>query len=259
MKKIHENRNEYLKNYRKQNKEKMKEYCKIWYQKNKEKVLKKTHDYYINNINKKTQYYKKYREETEYNKKYYAKNKEQLLKNNSEYYKNNKEILALKNKQWRENNQDKIQKYNEENRMKRRLQAKEYRLKNKEKIKAYRKEFESRPERIAYRKKWNRENPKSRCSSYPLELEISMNNVRKRDNNTCQWYGCGLKAREGIPIDVHHIFPRSEYPELELVEEYMLCYCLNHHVMFHKYRGDQVWQFLAASRKQEDPLQEKLD
>jgi len=64
-----------------------------------------------------------------------------------------------------------------------------------------------------------------------------MNNVRKRDNNTCQWQGCGLTHKQA-PVEVNHIFPKSEYPELQLVEQYMICYCLNHHVVWHLYRGD---------------------
>lgn len=80
-------------------------------------------------------------------------------------------------------------------------------------------------------------NPRSN-KHYSIELQSAMSNVRKRDNNTCQWYGCGLTNREA-PIHVHHIFPRSEYPELELVEEYMICYCGNHHGLWHRYRGDK--------------------
>lgn len=69
-----------------------------------------------------------------------------------------------------------------------------------------------------------------------------MNNVRVRDKNICQWQNCGLTHKEA-PIHVHHIFPRSEYPEFELIEQYMICYCLNHHGLWHRYRGDKSANF----------------
>ena len=54
-----------------------------------------------------------------------------------------------------------------------------------------------------------------------------------------QWYGCGLTNKEAI-IHVHHIFPRKEYPELASVEQYMICYCWEHHNLWHKKRRDVV-------------------
>jgi len=80
-------------------------------------------------------------------------------------------------------------------------------------------------------------------------MQIAMNNVRKRDKNTCQWYNCGLTHRQA-PIQVHHIFPRSEYPQFLSIEKYMICYCANHHLMFHYYRGDSfASNFLKNSLK----------
>lgn len=99
-----------------------------------------------------------------------------------------------------------------------------------------------------YRKKnreYRRNNPGS-CRSYSLELQLAMNKVRKRDNNTCQWFECGLTHREA-PIHIHHIFPRSQYPELELIEQYMICYCANHHGLWHRYRGDGLANFLSRT------------
>jgi len=83
---------------------------------------------------------------------------------------------------------------------------------------------------------------------YSLELQDAMVNVRIRDKNTCQWYDCGLIHRD-VPIHVHHIFPRSEYPELELIEKYMICYCANHHELFHRYRGDSYSWLVAKKRR----------
>ena len=101
--------------------------------------------------------------------------------------------------------------------------------------------------RIIYQTQYNKNNPVSNCC-YPTELRTIMNNVRKRDNNTCQWQGCGLTHRQA-PIHVHHIFPRNEYQELELVEQYMICYCANHHGLWHRYRGDYYSELILSQMK----------
>lgn len=69
-------------------------------------------------------------------------------------------------------------------------------------------------------------------------------NVRKRDNNTCQWNGC--KSNKNIHI--HHIFPKSEYPELKYIEKYMICYCKEHHSLFHQARGDRCWKMILINK-----------
>lgn len=76
-------------------------------------------------------------------------------------------------------------------------------------------------------------------TSWSKELKKAMYRVRKRDNNMCKWQDCNLNTNV-IRIHVHHIFPRSEYPELQLIERYMICYCVYHHFLFHKYRGDEA-------------------
>ena len=171
----------------------------------------------------------------EYNNEYYQNHKESRKQYFRQYHSRNKEKIMVRHKQWWGNNQDHIKAYRIKNRERTSQVGKQYRAKNKEHIKEYHKWFESTPERKAYRKKWNKENPRSH--GYDIELEFAMNTVRIRDKNTCQWQGCGLTYKQ-VPIDVHHIFPRKEYPELELIEQYMICYCLNHHALFHQYRGD---------------------
>lgn len=73
-------------------------------------------------------------------------------------------------------------------------------------------------------------------------LQVAMNIVRARDKNTCKWYGCERSSRNGYKIHVHHIFPRAEYPNLKYIEEYMICYCVEHHREWHKARGDKCWK-----------------
>ena len=115
----------------------------------------------------------------------------------------------------------------------------------------YQKLRKEKPDKLRAKwRKWRKNNPRS-SPRYPLEVQLAMNNVRKRDNNTCQWYGCGLTSRQ-VPIHVHHIFPRSEYPQLELIEQYMICYCANHHGLWHRYRGDNYSE-LISPRYQEIP------
>lgn len=197
-----------------------------------------------------------------YNKEYYLKNKERILEyqrqdrlkhkekrlQHRREYKGKPEIrerLKQQRRKWRIKNK---KRYLEQ----KKKDDKKYRLSHMDKIKAYNrsdlrkkrnKEFERKPERITYKKEWKRNNPRSN-RKYGLELYQSMNNVRLRDKNTCQWYGCGLSFKQA-PIHVHHIFPRSEYPELELVENYMICYCANHHGLFHRYRGDAYSELIS--------------
>jgi len=122
-------------------------------------------------------------------------------------------------------------------------------LKNREKKKTYslNYHYEHREEKINYMREYGKNNPRS-SRQYPLELQIIMNEVRVRDKNTCKWYGCGLTNRDA-PIHVNHIFPKSEYPELMYEKRFMICYCLNHHVMFHYYRGDGYDKILQGYRK----------
>jgi len=95
-------------------------------------------------------------------------------------------------------------------------------------------------------RKWHQDNPKS-SRRLSLNLQEVMWKVRKRDKNTCRWSGCGLSHRESI-IHVHHIFPRKEYPELQLIEKYMICYCANHHGLWHRYRGDPYANLILSQK-----------
>jgi len=97
-------------------------------------------------------------------------------------------------------------------------------------------------------KKWSQKNPRSHTistSGDTIELQIAMNNVRKRDNNKCKWANCD-KDNFNSSIHVHHIYPRSEYPELSLYEPYMICYCKEHHSEWHKCRGDACYGLIGG-------------
>ena len=94
--------------------------------------------------------------------------------------------------------------------------------------------------KMHYLRKMYKENPTPHWNTIQTkELKNAMHVARKRDNFSCKWYGCKL-TRKDIRIDVHHIFPRSEYPELELIVKFMICYCVYHHFLFHALRGDEA-------------------
>ena len=158
----------------------------------------------------------------------YQKNKDIYKEKNREYYQKNKESIKEKTRKWSLENPERVRqnkkKWNEINFQHVKQLKITWVLNNKQ-------------ANVEYKREWAKANPRSGNSKDSIELQIAMNNVRKRDNNTCQWYGCNLTHRQA-PIHVHHIFPRSEYPELELIEQYMICYCANHHGLWHRYRGD---------------------
>lgn len=93
-------------------------------------------------------------------------------------------------------------------------------------------------------------NPQSSSINHDLELEFAMKRVRQRDQNTCQWQNCD-KTTKQTSISVHHIFPQSEYPELKYIEQYMICYCKEHHSYWHKMRGDKYYKFILSPRSKD--------
>lgn len=75
------NKKDYLKNWKKQNKEKIKQYSKQWRENNKEKIKQYHKKWMQNNKNKVSKYHKDYRE----------KNKSKLRQQHKNYYQQNKE------------------------------------------------------------------------------------------------------------------------------------------------------------------------
>jgi len=168
--------------------------------------------------------------------------------------------VQIYNKQSRLKRKDKIQGHNKNWKILHPKYHDDWQKNNREKMRGYSKKYESnnkeernqknknwRKNNPTYQNQWRKNNPRS-SPSYSLELQDAMNNVRLRDKNTCQWQGCGLTFRQA-PIQVHHIFPRKEYPELELVEQYLICYCMNHHWLWHKYRGDPCARLISHNNK----------
>lgn len=203
----------------------------------------------------------------------YEKNKNREQLEGRAYYWNNRERQLQLRRKRSINNKDKVRAYDQKrywnNPEKYRLQIQERRIKNPDKYKQYQKTTYDRlrkdPIRLAKRKEWrnaylerNRERIKEKRRIYllnnprsathrPLEVRWAMNRVRKRDKNTCQWYGCRLTNKQTL-IQVHHIFPISEYPQFDQVEEYMICYCKEHHAKWHEIRGDSSHHLIRNSR-----------
>lgn len=60
----------------------------------------------------------------------------------------------------------------------------------------------------------------------PPALTKAKRQVRKRDNYTCRFPGCG---RQGRSIDVHHVAKISQRPDLKFDPDNMICLCRVHH------------------------------
>lgn len=153
---------------------------------------------------------------------------------------------------WQRENKDKQKQYHKKWIKSNPHYFKDYYRRNLELCKARSKRFERSPKRIIYRRKWQRENPRS-STGYPLEVRIAMENVRKRDNNTCKWFGCGKTWREAS-IHVHHIFPKKEYPDLILEERFMICYCQEHHALWHEKRNDTYARFVRMWHRKTESI-----
>lgn len=158
-------------------------------------------------------------------------------------------LCKERDKKWQESHKVERKKYMHNYHLKDKdklnLMAKNWKLANPERIRDTARNWRiENPEHIKkYKREWQLANPRS-SSHYSIEMLESTDNARKRDNNTCQWQGCGLTHKETI-IHVHHIFPKSEYPKLELVEQYMICYCIFHHELWHKYRKDSYANMIS--------------
>ena len=164
---------------------------------------------------------KKYHSDPEFKKKHYESAKKWEGKNREYVNARRMEYYYKRQDKEKKNSLEYFYKHREEMNK----QSLVYYHKNKERLLQYNKE---------YLRKYARSSPE-----FPYDIRDSMFNVRIRDKNTCQWYGCGLTNKEAI-IHVHHIFPRKEYPNLASVEQYMICYCWKHHNFWHKKRREML-------------------
>jgi len=100
-----------VKEWRKDNKEKIAENKKQYYQDNKEQVLKKTKQYYQNNKEHITEHTKQYYQDNkdkiaEYKKQYRQVNKDKIAEYQKQYKQDNKEQIKEKDKQYYQDNKE---------------------------------------------------------------------------------------------------------------------------------------------------------
>jgi len=192
---------EYLKQYRKKNKESIQQYKKQWHQENKEYIK---------------EYSKQYRQENkdsikEYSKQYYK-----------QYYEENKEYYREYNKQYRQENKEYIKEYIKE-------YSKQYRKENKESIQQYNKQYrqENKESRRQHYKTY-----KARKRLLPATLTIKQWQQIKDDfNNECAY--CGMTEEEhrkrfNEPLHQEHFIPLSEggeYTHNNIIPACRSCNC----------------------------------
>ena len=137
---------EYFKNHYIDNKDEISKKQKIYYEENKDEILNYQHEYYENNKDIILNRNKKYREDNkeklfEYYKEYRKNNSESIKKSQKEWYDNNKEKVLEKNKKYREDNKEKIAEYRKNNSESIKKSQKEWYENNKEKVKKWQKEW----------------------------------------------------------------------------------------------------------------------
>ena len=127
---------EYMKTWRKNNKEAIAEHMKTWRKNNKEAILEKCKEYRKNNREAikegAKEHYKNNREAIiECAKEYYKKNKEAIKEHKKEYRKNNKEALTKYAREWNKKNKELkagyVRKWEEKNKEVRAKYYKKYR------------------------------------------------------------------------------------------------------------------------------------
>lgn len=182
--------NQRKKEYREENKEQIKEYHKK-YQKEHQK------EYRLNNSDKLKEYYEENKEEIrQYKKEYWENNKIKLSERRKEYYENNRIKLLEQQEEYRKENKEKIsqinKKYREKNKEKIRQQKKEYRLNNPDKMKEYREENREKlkQQRNEYQKEKIKNDPIFRLQKNLRSLNRRVLKYGYKSASTQELLGC---------------------------------------------------------------------
>ena len=139
-------RQEYVKKYRENNKEKLAEGSRRYYEDNKEKLAEGSRMYYEDNKEKIAEDKKKYYEDNkekiaEGRKKYYGDNKERITEGKKKYYEDNKEKLVEGSRKYYGDNKERIaeagRRYYEDNKEKVKEDHKKWRFANPGKANSY--------------------------------------------------------------------------------------------------------------------------
>ena len=142
-----------MKQWRKNNKEKISEYQKQYCKDNKEKIAEDRKQYSKDNKEKIAEDMKQWRKDnkekiSEYQKQYNKDNKEKIAERKKQYRKDNKEKIAEYHKQYHKNNKEKIAEYHKDNKEKLAEYGKQYRKNNKEKIAEYGKQYRKNKKKL---------------------------------------------------------------------------------------------------------------
>lgn len=246
-----ENRKEYNKQYREENKEYFSQYKKN----NKEKIKKSNCQYKENHQNEIKAYNKKYQQDNEiqiqkYNKERYKNNKEEILKQTHKYYQNNKD----KRKKYDIRNKKRIEEYHKLyqkiNKLEIKKQRSEYYEKNKKdislRVREYKRNNEEKVRESSNKcSRKRRENPIFRLSgniSNGIRSSLRLRNLIKNRNHwedivgyTIQDLKRHLEAlfTEGMTWDNHgrwhidHIIPVSFFKFKKIGDvEFKMCWRL---------------------------------
>jgi hypothetical protein len=173
----YDEKREYCKNWREENKEELAQKKKQYREEHKEELKEYFKNHYIDNkdeISKKQKiYYEENKEEISKKQKiYYEENKDEILNYQHEYYENNKDIILNRNKKYREDNKEKLFEY-----------YKEYRKNNSESIKKSQKEwYDNNKEKVLEKNKKYREDNKEKIAEYRKNNSESIKKSQK------EWY-----------------------------------------------------------------------
>ena len=169
-----------VKQYKKDNKEKLKIKNKEYRERNRDKLKQKHKEYYANNKDK----YKKYREETidkimEREKQYRIKNRDKISEYNKEYYKNNIYNEKARSRKDYQLNKERYKAHN-----------KEYKEKHKEKLKELYKSYynNTKAERLAYSHKYYRQHKRG------INNQRNVYQKLRREYDVCFRLRCSVSA-----------------------------------------------------------------
>lgn len=164
---------------------------------------------------------------------------------------------------WKKENPQKTSGYSKKWRQKNPNYFKEYDKTHPEQYKQRQKKHEKKPERKQYHRDWSRNKYKNnpefraevsrRSEEYRLKFprssgetpqEFEAKNLRRAlDENRCQYVIddtgviCGVKHSKKMWVQVHHIKPKSQYPELMADIDNLMTVCIFHHGLDHFNKG----------------------
>lgn len=182
--------------------------------------------------------------ETKDRKEYYIENIESQL----QYCQNNKKQRSYNGRRWYEDHSEELQQKRIEEKEDKQNYDKSYYVKNEKKVKQNRKRrakeikeygkmyYIVNKEKIKrYTKKRMAENPEQFLEFAGRKREAWRQSIYKKFNYMCQACRTYLPKKNGL--NAHHIFPKSDFPNLKYNLDNGICLCKDCHKDFHKKFG----------------------